>query len=60
MLATEQIVHKLKVQTPDPVLVNQYLKTIAKAYNVQWDGGQSDSLIEYAMNSWPTAVSSHY
>ncbi|KAJ3032756.1 hypothetical protein HDV00_007163 [Rhizophlyctis rosea] len=41
-----QIVHKLKVQTPDPVLVNQYLKTIAKAYNVQWDGGQSDLLID--------------
>ncbi|KNC99974.1 uncharacterized protein SPPG_05349 [Spizellomyces punctatus DAOM BR117] len=44
-IVNSRIVHKLKVQTPDPVLVNQYLKTIAKAYNVQWDGG-SDGVLE--------------
>ncbi|KAJ3049154.1 Vacuolar protein sorting-associated protein ist1 [Rhizophlyctis rosea] len=45
-IVNSRIVHKLKVQTPDPVLVNQYLRTIAKAYNVQWDGDQSDLLID--------------
>ncbi|KAI8924009.1 regulator of Vps4 activity in the MVB pathway-domain-containing protein [Entophlyctis helioformis] len=34
---SDRVIHKLQVQTPDPVLVNQYLKTIASAYNVAWD-----------------------
>ncbi|KAJ3150222.1 hypothetical protein HDU89_003311 [Geranomyces variabilis] len=38
-IVNSRIVHKLKVQTPDPVLVDQYLKTIAKAYNVPYDAG---------------------
>ncbi|KAI9097283.1 hypothetical protein DFS34DRAFT_593953 [Phlyctochytrium arcticum] len=40
-IVNSRIVHKLKVQTPDPVLVNQYLRTIAKAYNVEWEGGMN-------------------
>ncbi|RKO87709.1 regulator of Vps4 activity in the MVB pathway-domain-containing protein, partial [Blyttiomyces helicus] len=40
-VVNSRIVHKLKVQTPDPILVNQYLKTIAKAFNIQWDGEMS-------------------
>ncbi|KAJ3278597.1 Vacuolar protein sorting-associated protein ist1, partial [Borealophlyctis nickersoniae] len=44
-IVNSRIVHKLKVQTPDPVLVNQYLKTIAKAYNVNWDGGLGNDVL---------------
>lgn len=33
-----RVIQKLKIQTPDPFLVNQYLKEIAKTYNVKWDG----------------------
>ncbi|KAJ3206578.1 hypothetical protein HDU67_008085 [Dinochytrium kinnereticum] len=38
-VVNSRIVHKLRVQTPDPLLVDQYLKTIAKAFNVEWEGG---------------------
>ncbi|KAI8816185.1 regulator of Vps4 activity in the MVB pathway-domain-containing protein [Fimicolochytrium jonesii] len=38
-VVNSRIVHKLKVQTPDPVLVDQYLKTIAKAYDVPYEAG---------------------
>jgi hypothetical protein len=31
------MIHKLSITTPDPKLVNQYLKTIAQAYDVQWE-----------------------
>ena len=30
------MIQKLKVQTPDPLLVSQYLKEIAKAFKVDW------------------------
>ncbi|KAH6580015.1 hypothetical protein BASA61_004481 [Batrachochytrium salamandrivorans] len=33
----DRIVQKLKAQTPDRKLVNQYLSTIAAAYNVSWE-----------------------
>ncbi|KAI8802330.1 regulator of Vps4 activity in the MVB pathway-domain-containing protein [Cladochytrium replicatum] len=39
-----RIVHKLRVQTPDPILVKQYLLEIARAFNVTWDGGADDEL----------------
>ncbi|TPX62179.1 hypothetical protein PhCBS80983_g00694 [Powellomyces hirtus] len=46
-IVNSRIVHKLKVQTPDPVLVDQYLKTIAKAYNVPYDTGfGTDNVLE--------------
>ncbi|KAI9003149.1 regulator of Vps4 activity in the MVB pathway-domain-containing protein [Gaertneriomyces semiglobifer] len=38
-VVNERIVHKLKVQTPGSILVNQYLKTIAKGYNIEWEAG---------------------
>ncbi|KAJ3090882.1 hypothetical protein HK102_002384 [Quaeritorhiza haematococci] len=44
-IVNSRIVHKLKVQTPDPILVNQYLKTIAKAYNVIWDFESDDDAL---------------
>ncbi|KAI1302443.1 hypothetical protein EDD11_005609 [Mortierella claussenii] len=31
-----RIIQKLKVQTPDPYLVNRYLEEIAKAFKVNW------------------------
>jgi hypothetical protein len=31
------MIHKLSINTPDPTLVNQYLQTIAHAYDVPWD-----------------------
>ncbi|KAG0242728.1 hypothetical protein BGW41_003624 [Actinomortierella wolfii] len=31
-----RIIQKLKVQTPDPYLVNRYLEEIARTFNVQW------------------------
>ncbi|KAJ3240647.1 Vacuolar protein sorting-associated protein ist1 [Chytriomyces hyalinus] len=34
----QRIVHKLGVQPPDPILVDQYLKAIANAFNVPWEG----------------------
>ncbi|KAJ3331786.1 hypothetical protein HDU76_002238 [Blyttiomyces sp. JEL0837] len=37
------IVHKLRIQTPDPILVDQYLKAIAKAMNVAWEGAAVDN-----------------
>ena len=37
-----QIVQKLGIQTPDVVLVNEYLKAIAKAYNVEWEPSSAD------------------
>ncbi|RKO98571.1 hypothetical protein CXG81DRAFT_15745, partial [Caulochytrium protostelioides] len=36
-LVNPRLVHKLGVQTPDPVLVVQYLVEIAKTYHVDWD-----------------------
>ncbi|EPZ35385.1 DUF292, eukaryotic domain-containing protein [Rozella allomycis CSF55] len=36
----ERIVQKLKIQTPDPLLVNQYLIEIAKAFNVVYDSSR--------------------
>ncbi len=32
-----RIVHKLSVQAPDPFLVEQYLRIIAKSYNIEWE-----------------------
>ncbi|KAI9005607.1 regulator of Vps4 activity in the MVB pathway-domain-containing protein [Hyaloraphidium curvatum] len=37
-VVNSRIIQKLKVQTPDPILVDQYLKEIANAYNVAWNG----------------------
>ncbi|KAI8801754.1 hypothetical protein BJ742DRAFT_569744 [Cladochytrium replicatum] len=34
-----RIVHRLRVQTSDPILAKQYLLVIARAFNVTWDGG---------------------
>ncbi len=31
-----KIVHKLKIQTPDQMLVNRYLKAIADSFKVNW------------------------
>jgi vacuolar protein sorting-associated protein IST1 len=33
-----QVVHKLRVQTPETFLVNQYLRETARAYNISWEG----------------------
>ena len=43
--------HKLKAQTPDPFLVTQYLKEIAKAYNVAWDAESSIAAMETSMGN---------
>jgi hypothetical protein len=40
-----RIVQKLKIQTPDPMLVNQYLSEIARAYNVSWVGLEPQGVI---------------
>lgn len=37
VLIINQIIHKLSITTPDSLLVTQYLKTIAQAYQVEWD-----------------------
>ncbi|KAL8734318.1 MAG: hypothetical protein Q9166_001516 [cf. Caloplaca sp. 2 TL-2023] len=37
----ERVVKKLKVEPPDPVLVDLYLKEIAKTYVVDWPKGQN-------------------
>ncbi|KAJ3107691.1 hypothetical protein HDU96_007823 [Phlyctochytrium bullatum] len=37
-----RIVHKLRIQTPDPILVDKYLKTIANAFNIEWEGSALD------------------
>ncbi|KAL8856058.1 MAG: hypothetical protein Q9178_007314 [Gyalolechia marmorata] len=37
----ERVVKKLKVEPPDAVLVDLYLKEIAKTYSVDWPKGQS-------------------
>ncbi|TPX32704.1 hypothetical protein SmJEL517_g04208 [Synchytrium microbalum] len=42
-VVNNRIIAKLKVQTPDPLLVNQYLKAIAESYHVEWDGDTSNS-----------------
>ncbi|KAJ3084235.1 hypothetical protein HDU99_002419 [Rhizoclosmatium hyalinum] len=47
------VVHKLSVKGPDTILVDQYLKAIANAYNVQWDGMVHPS--EDLLNGVPTA-----
>ncbi|KAJ3106320.1 hypothetical protein HDU97_006518 [Phlyctochytrium planicorne] len=41
-VVNSRIVHKLRVQTPDPLLVDQYLKTIATSFKIEWDGGSMD------------------
>ncbi|TPX46059.1 hypothetical protein SeLEV6574_g03448 [Synchytrium endobioticum] len=47
-VVNSRIIAKLKVQTPDPLLVNQYLKAIAESYHVEWDGdSKSDALIGF-------------
>ncbi|KAL8696109.1 MAG: hypothetical protein Q9201_007820 [Fulgogasparrea decipioides] len=37
----ERVLKKLKVEPPDPELVNSYLKVIASTYGVDWPKGQS-------------------
>ncbi|KAI8612909.1 regulator of Vps4 activity in the MVB pathway-domain-containing protein [Chytriomyces sp. MP71] len=53
-----RIVHKLGIQAPDAILVDQYLKAIANAYNVKWDGMvlPSEELLHAVPNA-PAAVS---
>jgi vacuolar protein sorting-associated protein IST1 len=36
------MIQKLKVQTPDPVLVNHYLSEIAQAYKIDWTPVEDD------------------
>ncbi|KAJ3389971.1 Vacuolar protein sorting-associated protein ist1 [Lobulomyces angularis] len=36
-IVNDRIVQKLKVQTPDPVLVDQYLNVIAEAFNIKFE-----------------------
>jgi vacuolar protein sorting-associated protein IST1 len=36
------MIQKLKLQTPDPVLVNRYLAEIAKGYKVDWAPADAD------------------
>ncbi|KAJ3410258.1 Vacuolar protein sorting-associated protein ist1 [Chytridiales sp. JEL 0842] len=33
-----RIVYKLRIQSPDPILVDQYLTAIAKSFRVDWEG----------------------
>ncbi|KAJ3325181.1 Vacuolar protein sorting-associated protein ist1 [Boothiomyces sp. JEL0866] len=40
-----RIIHKLSINTPDVKLVNQYLKTIAQAFDVKFDETLSDPVI---------------
>ncbi|KAJ3076028.1 hypothetical protein HDU98_005977 [Podochytrium sp. JEL0797] len=47
-----RVVHKLNVKAPDLILVDQYLKAIANAYNVPWDGMVHPS--EDLLNGVPT------
>jgi vacuolar protein sorting-associated protein IST1 len=44
-LVNPRLVHKLTIQTPDPFLVEQYLKEIAKMYNIKLSGQLSDPLL---------------
>ncbi|KAJ3113554.1 Vacuolar protein sorting-associated protein ist1 [Physocladia obscura] len=53
--ANARVVHKLNIKAPDVILVDQYLKTIANAYNVQWDGMIHPS--EDLLNGVPIAPS---
>ena len=39
----ERLVQKLRVSTPDQILVNQYLKTIAAAFDLAWSPPDSSS-----------------
>lgn len=38
-----QMIQKLKLQTPDAVLVNHYLAEIAKAYKVDWSPAETEA-----------------
>ncbi|KAI9333672.1 regulator of Vps4 activity in the MVB pathway-domain-containing protein [Obelidium mucronatum] len=49
-----RVIHKLNVKAPDELLVDQYLKAIANAYNVQWDG-LADSGKDDLLGGVPTA-----
>ncbi|KAJ3315918.1 Vacuolar protein sorting-associated protein ist1 [Boothiomyces sp. JEL0838] len=40
------IIHKLSINTPDVKLVNQYLKTIAQAFDVKFDDTAKDPVLE--------------
>ncbi|KAL8802016.1 MAG: hypothetical protein Q9182_004093 [Xanthomendoza sp. 2 TL-2023] len=42
----ERVLKKLKVEPPDPVLVDLYLKEIAKTYGVDWPKGQNKERLE--------------
>ncbi|KAI9710871.1 MAG: hypothetical protein M1812_007323 [Candelaria pacifica] len=42
----ERVVKKLRVEPPDPELVNSYLKEIARTYGVQWPKRQETPEIE--------------
>ena len=39
---SERVVKKLEIKPPDPVLVDLYLKEIAKTYSVQWPKKTAD------------------
>ncbi|KAJ3327962.1 hypothetical protein HDU76_010823 [Blyttiomyces sp. JEL0837] len=39
--SNDVIVHKLNAHSADPVLVDQYLKAIAKAYDMPWDNSNN-------------------
>lgn len=51
----EQIIHKLSISTPDQKLVSLYLKTIAQAYNIEWED-DIESPIELTSPSSPVLV----
>ncbi|KAJ3346144.1 hypothetical protein HDU83_003349 [Entophlyctis luteolus] len=53
--ANSRVVHKLNIKAPDVILVDQYLKAIANAYNVQWEGMIHPS--EDLLGGVPTAPS---
>lgn len=38
----ERVLKKLRVEPPDPVLVDSYLKEIAKTYGVDWPKGKNE------------------
>ena len=43
-VVNSRIIHKLSISAPDPFLVNQYLQTIAKIFEVDWEPEEAEEV----------------